>query len=485
MFRKGSPARSALPYVFSDILAVIVSYYLAILARFHAGWVEWLFTQIKAVLQAPDASPANLELVQFYLHGGPRIIFLLCVTLIGLYAYLDLYAGRRLIRRRYAGWNMVAANLTALLLFYGYFYLRLNQFHPRSFFATVLFLNIAFGLFGRMLTTRLLQRLRWNDCPAILIDATREADVIERFITLQEPYGIRVLRRLGWKPGQPVEALRPAIEEAVRQGGAAMVICADKSLTVAQIMYLLELCGELNVEAKILSDKMNVLINEARIPADFFLDSPLIHFARPPVSALCLDSRHAAGVVLAILILAFMAPVMLLVALLIKLTSPGPVFFVQERIGIDRKPFPMYKFRTMHNRAEELQAQIEEFNESGEGLFKIRRDPRVTPIGRVLRWFSLDELPQLFNVLRGDMAMVGPRPLPRRDFESYYEEWHYRRHEGMPGLTCLWQVSGRSDISFQNMCILDVYYLRNQNAILDLKIVLRTVGVVLFSKGAY
>jgi lipopolysaccharide/colanic/teichoic acid biosynthesis glycosyltransferase len=130
-------------------------------------------------------------------------------------------------------------------------------------------------------------------------------------------------------------------------------------------------------------------------------------------------------------------------------------------------------------------AQMEAFNDSGEGLFKMRKDPRVTLVGRFLRRFSMDELPQLLNVVRGEMTIVGPRPLPRRDFANYYEEWHYSRHSGLPGLTCLWQVSGRSDVSFHNMCILDDYYLRNQSAILDLKIILRTVGVVLFAKGAY
>jgi lipopolysaccharide/colanic/teichoic acid biosynthesis glycosyltransferase len=145
----------------------------------------------------------------------------------------------------------------------------------------------------------------------------------------------------------------------------------------------------------------------------------------------------------------------------------------------------MYKFRTMYERSDELLAQVEEFNESGEGLFKIRNDPRVTPVGRLLRRFSVDEMPQLINVIRGEMTLVGPRPLPRRDFENYYEEWHYSRHSGLPGLTCLWQVSGRSDVNFHNMCILDDYYLRNQNAMMDFKILLRTVGVVLFAKGAY
>ena len=236
---------------------------------------------------------------------------------------------------------------------------------------------------------------------------------------------------------------------------------------------------------KILSDKFDVLIHRARVPVDTIYGTPLVHFAACPISPVYLGLKHAYSMALAAGMLVLFAPALLLIALLIRLTSGPPVFFVQERIGIDRRPFRMVKFRTMHNRAEELHAEIEEFNESGTGLFKIRNDPRVTRIGRFLRRFSIDEIPQLVNVLRGEMTIVGPRPLPQRDFDNYYEEWHYSRHAGLPGLTCLWQTSGRSDIDFHNMCILDLYYLRNQGLMLDLKIVLRTIVVVLFAKGAY
>jgi lipopolysaccharide/colanic/teichoic acid biosynthesis glycosyltransferase len=212
---------------------------------------------------------------------------------------------------------------------------------------------------------------------------------------------------------------------------------------------------------------------------------PLVHFAVAPGGTWGVALRRGvfrAGAALGMLVT---APVFAAVAALVKLTSEGSVFFVQERIGVNRKPFQMVKFRTMHDRADELQAQVEEFNEAAGGMFKMREDPRVTRVGRFLRRFSLDELPQLINVVRGEMTLVGPRPLPRRDFENYYEEWHYGRHQGLPGLTCLWQASGRSEIDFHNMCILDVYYLRNQNWILDVKIVLKTFWAVLFAKGAY
>jgi lipopolysaccharide/colanic/teichoic acid biosynthesis glycosyltransferase len=178
-------------------------------------------------------------------------------------------------------------------------------------------------------------------------------------------------------------------------------------------------------------------------------------------------------------------PIFVAIAVFVGLTSRGSVFFVQERIGFNRKPFRMYKFRTMHNRADREQDQIEVQNEAGAGLFKIKQDPRITLAGRLLRRFSLDELPQLVNILKGDMTLVGPRPLPWRDFKNYYEEWHYSRHGGLPGLTCLWQVSGRSELDFHSMCLLDIYYLRNQGALLDLKILLRTGWAVLFARGAY
>jgi len=273
--------------------------------------------------------------------------------------------------------------------------------------------------------------------------------------------------------------------QKVREKEARLILSVDPGLKIQQIMRLLELGEKLDLPVKILSDKLDVLITSAGIPADVVRGMPILHFPSPSEARRFQRSRRAAATFGAGLALLVTAPLIGLIALLVRLTSKGPVFFIQTRIGVNRKPFRMLKFRTMYDRAAEIQAQVEEFNESGEGLFKMRKDPRVTPVGRFLRRFSLDELPQLVNILRGEMTLVGPRPLPERDFENYYEDWHYGRHGGLPGLTCLWQVSGRSDLDFHDMCILDLFYLRNQNWVLDLKILLRTVWVVLFAKGAY
>ena len=182
--------------------------------------------------------------------------------------------------------------------------------------------------------------------------------------------------------------------------------------------------------------------------------------------------------------LVMLAPVLLAIAVMIKLDSPGPVFFRQVRVGRHGQRFGMLKFRSMRQNADSLVEQLRAQNEASGPLFKMRQDPRVTPVGRVLRRLSLDELPQLFNVLRGEMSLVGPRPpLPKEVDE--YEEWQFGRLRAVPGLTGLWQVSGRSDVPFHDMVRLDLHYIRNWSLKLDLEILLRTIPAVLSSRGAY
>lgn len=189
--------------------------------------------------------------------------------------------------------------------------------------------------------------------------------------------------------------------------------------------------------------------------------------------------------IISFILLVILSLPMLIIALLIKIDSPGAVFYQQTRVGLKGKYFKIWKFRTMVQNASQLQRQLEAKNEmSGGVLFKIKNDPRVTKIGKYLRRYSFDELPQLFNVLRGEMSLVGPRPLTVRDVEKFAPK-HYFRHEVLPGITGLWQVSGRSDTDSENVFDLDFEYIQNWSLALDFKILLRTVGVVLKSKGAY
>ena len=172
-------------------------------------------------------------------------------------------------------------------------------------------------------------------------------------------------------------------------------------------------------------------------------------------------------------------------ALLINATSPGPVFFTQERIGLNKRRFRLIKFRTMIADAEQQQAVLEPLNEASGPIFKIKNDPRITPLGRFLRRTSLDEIPQLFNVLQGDMSLVGPRPLPVRDYNGFNRDWHRRRFSVRPGISCLWQISGRSNLSFAKWMRLDMEYIDHWSFWLDLKILTLTLPAIIRKKGAY
>jgi exopolysaccharide biosynthesis polyprenyl glycosylphosphotransferase len=177
-------------------------------------------------------------------------------------------------------------------------------------------------------------------------------------------------------------------------------------------------------------------------------------------------------------------PILVACAAAVKLSGPGPILFAQPRYGRNRRTFKMYKFRTMVQDAEALQSGLESANEASGPVFKIRADPRVTPVGRIMRRLSLDELPQLFNVLRGEMSLVGPRPLPVRDVSRFGESWLMRRFSVKPGLTCLWQIRGRNEVDFDQWIRLDLDYIDNWSLTLDMQILLKTVPVVLSGSGA-
>ena len=194
--------------------------------------------------------------------------------------------------------------------------------------------------------------------------------------------------------------------------------------------------------------------------------------------------KRLLDVVVASIALMLLSPILIAAAIAIKLTSPGPILFFQDRIGVNKRRFKMFKFRTMVPNAEQLIGQLENRNEVSGPVFKIKNDPRITPVGKMLRRSSIDELPQLFNVLMGDMSLVGPRPMAVRDYEGFNEDWQRRRFSVKPGITCLWQVNGRSAISFEQWMLLDMQYMDEWSLWLDLKILAKTVPAVLRGSGA-
>jgi exopolysaccharide biosynthesis polyprenyl glycosylphosphotransferase len=292
--------------------------------------------------------------------------------------------------------------------------------------------------------------------------------------------GERSMLDVGEAP--PVVADHSHLKEALSASGANQVIIADAAALNGQLQGVVDVCRRGGVALKVVSPSLQAYTDAVTyVPG---LDCPLFVVRSQPAGAGSYLIKRAGDRVGSALLLIVLSPLLLVVAILIKATSRGPVFFVEERIGVGQQSFKCYKFRTMIHSARECQGALEEHNEADGVLFKVRDDPRITRVGRTLRRFSVDEFPQLFNVLKGDMSLVGPRPLPLRDCELM-EEWHRRRHVMLPGITGLWQVSGRSDLSFDDMLRLDLQYMETWSLKSDLRIIWQTTGAVLRRRGAY
>ncbi len=475
----------------ADMLAVVAAYYSAIGFRFHSHIGNRLVEFLNWALRVPrfETAADGLSFEAFYLMSAPRIIALITLTVVLIYVGMDLYPGRRLLARGWRRGDIARANLYALLFFFVYFYLSRNQFHPRSMFATIMAFNTVYTVTFRALAAHTLRGLRRRTgvdrCRALVCGDGEAMPPLAQWIDETKPHGVYPVERVLVGPSHVGTDDLDRIRRRIATHDADMLILAAPRLPMNSLMRFMELSDGCGIPLKILSPELDVLGVRTGLRSDRIGGMSFVHFAPTPVSHGYTNFKRAYSFILSATALLLLSPLMLLLGVAVRCNSRGAARFVQERIGLNRQPFRMYKFRTMFQDAEQRQSQVETFNESGRGLFKMRRDPRVTPVGRFLRRYSLDELPQLINVLRGDMTLVGPRPLPRRDLEQYYEEWHYMRHKGLPGLTCLWQVVGRSDLDFHSMCLLDIYYLRNQTLGLDFRILARTIQAVVFARGAY
>jgi exopolysaccharide biosynthesis polyprenyl glycosylphosphotransferase len=260
------------------------------------------------------------------------------------------------------------------------------------------------------------------------------------------------------------------------------VIIADSDFPQVEAVELVDQCHRRGVRVRIAPSTMEILIHRAEfVPGQRV---PLFELGPPVFEGVDFALKRTFDLVGGTLLMIVLSPLLALIVLAVRVSSRGPVMFRSTRRGIGQQPFACLKFRTMHTDAEQLQADLEELNEASGALFKIREDPRLTPVGRVLRRFSLDELPQLVNVIRGEMSLVGPRPLPERDYEML-EDWHRKRYLVLPGITGLWQVSGRSELDFDDLVHLDFIYLERWSLALDLTIILKTIPAVLSRRGAY
>jgi len=241
-------------------------------------------------------------------------------------------------------------------------------------------------------------------------------------------------------------------------------------------------CEEQGITVRQLSNIFDLKM--ARSSAEEWEGDPLITHRTGSIEGSHQLIKRVLDVMVSGLLLLFLSPLLIAAVILIKLTSPGPIFFVQKRLGLNKRRFGVFKFRTMVVDAEQKMQQIQHLNEVTGPVFKIKNDPRITPVGRWLRRTSVDELPQLLNVFLGDMSLVGPRPLPVRDYEGFNEDWQRRRFSVKPGITCLWQVKGRSAIPFEQWMELDLQYIDGWSLWLDVKILLQTIPAVLRGSGA-
>src|ERR1035438_10413796 len=277
----------------------------------------------------------------------------------------------------------------------------------------------------------------------------------------------------------PVERLVEMLHEHSANG----VILSARHAYFEQVEAAIRACELEGVEAWLVADFFKTQVS--RTSFDDYYGWPVLVFRSTPESSWQRVLKQLMDMTGSFLVLALGWPLFALIALLIKFSSPGPVLFRQKRSGINGQPFTIYKFRTMVTNAEQLQHELAAMNEMTGPVFKVTNDPRITPIGKFLRKYSLDELPQFFNVLRGEMSLVGPRPLPVDEVKRFYDLAHRRRLSVKPGLTCLWQVSGRSNLSdFKDWVRLDLEYIDNWSLWLDIKILLRTLPAVFAGTGA-
>jgi exopolysaccharide biosynthesis polyprenyl glycosylphosphotransferase len=292
------------------------------------------------------------------------------------------------------------------------------------------------------------------------------------FISLK-PRPENGLRSLGQISDLPAVLDRHRVQE---------VIIADPDFPQKQAVELVDVCHERGVAVRIAPSTMEILIHRAEfVPGSTV---PLFELRPPVFDGFDYALKRSFDFVISLLLLVVLSPLLLAIAIAVCVSSRGPVIYRSIRPGIGGAPFACFKFRTMRSGSDQMQADLESLNEASGPLFKIRQDPRLTAVGRLLRRYSLDELPQLVNVVRGQMSLVGPRPLPLRDYEQL-EDWHRKRYLVLPGITGLWQISGRSELDFDELVRLDFLYLERWSIGLDLTILIKTIPAVMSRRGAF
>jgi exopolysaccharide biosynthesis polyprenyl glycosylphosphotransferase len=321
---------------------------------------------------------------------------------------------------------------------------------------------------------------------AVLVGSGKHIEEVARALEDRSRTQVDIVGYISLTP-RPHNGLRslgelPDLPHVLELEGVQEVIIADPDFPQDKAVELVDMCHQRGVTVQVAPSTMEILIDRAEFAPGHTV--PLFTLRPPVFEGVDYAVKRSFDLVLSCLGLILLSPLLLATAIAIKLSSRGPAIYRSERPGMAGKPFFCFKFRTMREHADQIQDELEPLNELSGALFKIRDDPRMTVVGRFLRRFSLDELPQLVNVVRGEMSLVGPRPLPMRDFNRL-EDWHKKRYLVLPGITGLWQVSGRAELDFDDLVRLDFLYLERWSIMLDLSILLKTIPAVLTRRGAF
>ncbi|HUP45686.1 MAG TPA: sugar transferase [Thermoanaerobaculia bacterium] len=439
---------------------------------------------------APGQFPTGLFPIQEYLKVYPLVLVIWSVLLFSYHSY---HSHRTVPLRKEALTILRVVVVGNVLLATLAFLLPLRDL-SRAWFVLFAVLS-ALLLLAEKIVLRVMARYvrskGLNYRTLLIVGTGRRALEIARMIADHKYWGYKILgfvsdgHRLsnGWGRYRvlgTVPDLKKILEEA-RTEPIDEIVFAVTRKKLDEMKQIFLMCEELGIRTRV---AMNFFQNRvARVEVEELEGVPFLTFTTTPSNETHLALKRLLDVAISVLLLALALPIVVIAALAIRLTSPGSVVFKQERLGLNGRIFTLYKFRTMIEDADRHREEVHHLNQMTGPVFKAKGDPRITPVGRFLRKFSLDELPQLWNVLKGDMSLVGPRPPIPEEVASYHR-WHRRRLSMKPGLTCLWQVSGRNNVDFDRWMELDLQYIDNWSPTLDFKILLRTIPAVLSGKGA-
>lgn len=447
--------------------------------------VAGVFLAIYTALGVKLAVRGNFDATLVWEQTKDLVVLATLVTLL-LFAKSDLYADRA---QRPGMARIVGSLFQVTLVAFAFAVINGNEFSSYYIFYGSLVFSVAYIASMRYVYDRItgaVLRAAGYQRRAVLVGSGSHIEAVGHALRDSPTKQVEVVGFISLTP-RPDNGLRSLgtledIGQVIADNRIDEVIIADPDFPQQKAVELVDQAHQRGVRVRIAPSTMEILVHRAEfVPGQTV---PLFELKPPVFEGIDYFLKRTFDIAVSTLLLVLLSPVLLGCFLAVRLTSRGPAIYRSWRPGVGGQPFACFKFRTMYRDADLQQEGLEQHNEQSGALFKIRDDPRVTPVGRMLRRWSLDELPQLFNVIRGQMSLVGPRPLPERDYQRL-EDWHKKRYLVMPGITGLWQVSGRSELDFDDLVRLDFLYLERWSVFLDLSILVKTVPAVLARRGAF